>query len=313
MKIQKEALSEGVAVLDETELALINLQARKTLTAEEVYTFGVRLCDNEVDRDFERFDLASLQTLAELFVGKSGIFDHSWTAQGQTARIYRTQLVQDGSTTTPTGEPYTYLKGYAYMVRTAANADLIREIDGGIKKEVSVSCAVKDTICSICGESLRDRNKCVHTPGSWYGEQLCYGILTEPTDAYEWSFVAVPAQPKAGVVKRASPFGSDTLKDYLSRRRDLLRQVEDLEAQAQLGVRYLKGLRQEVVRLSGLLDDGMDYGMRRAMTEKLSEAELLALKESYEKQLEEKYPPITQLPYAKGKGIPDASDGAFLI
>ena len=38
------------------ELAEINRFTRTPLTAEEVYCFAVRLCDNEVDRDFERFD-----------------------------------------------------------------------------------------------------------------------------------------------------------------------------------------------------------------------------------------------------------------
>ena len=43
------------------ELVCINRFAKSPLTAEEVYTFAVRLCDNEVDRDFERFDRAALE------------------------------------------------------------------------------------------------------------------------------------------------------------------------------------------------------------------------------------------------------------
>ena len=38
------------------ELNYINQFAKTALTEEQVYAFGVRLCDNEVDRDFERFD-----------------------------------------------------------------------------------------------------------------------------------------------------------------------------------------------------------------------------------------------------------------
>ncbi len=41
-----------------------------------------------------------------------------------------------------------------------------------------------------------------------YGEKLCFMELQEPTDAYEWSFVAVPAQRRAGVVKRFGPEGT---------------------------------------------------------------------------------------------------------
>ena len=37
---------------NEQDLAGINALARRELTVEEVYAFPVRLCDNEVDRDF---------------------------------------------------------------------------------------------------------------------------------------------------------------------------------------------------------------------------------------------------------------------
>ena len=55
------------------ELALINQFAKTDLTEEQVYTFSVRLCDNEVDRDGERFEPETLEELAGLFVGKCGI------------------------------------------------------------------------------------------------------------------------------------------------------------------------------------------------------------------------------------------------
>ena len=45
------------------ELARINQFAKAELIAADVYVFSVRLCDNEVDRDFERFDEAALEKL----------------------------------------------------------------------------------------------------------------------------------------------------------------------------------------------------------------------------------------------------------
>ena len=120
------------------ELKEINRFAKGELTEDQVYAFHVRLCDNEVDRDFERFDTAALETLGELFLGKSGVFDHQWSARNQTARIYRTEVVRDRARVTAAGDPYCWLKGWAYLLRTEKNADLIAEIEGGIKKEVSV-------------------------------------------------------------------------------------------------------------------------------------------------------------------------------
>lgn len=75
---------------------------------------------------------------------------------------------------------------------------LIAEIDAGIKKEVSVSCAVSRSVCSVCGEPA---GTCSHQRGKRYGEIPRHVIHCAATDAYEWSFVAVPAQPAAGVTK----------------------------------------------------------------------------------------------------------------
>lgn len=189
--VEKQVITDG-------DMALINVQAKTPLTPEQIYTFAVRLCDNQVDRDFERFPRKSLERLAELFVGKSGIFDHCWTAAGQTARLYKVEVVDEPGQKTKAGDALSWLKGYAYMVRTESNQDLIAEIEGGIKREVSVGCSVARMTCSICGE---EGWHCGHRKGEVYDGKLCFFSLEEPQDAYEWSFVAVPAQPAAGVVK----------------------------------------------------------------------------------------------------------------
>ena len=189
----------------EHELELINKLARRPLTADETYVFSVVLCDNEVDRDNERFDTAALYSLAKLFVGKTGIFDHSMQGRDQCARIFDCAVVSDSAIKTSTGETYHYLKASAYMPRTESNRDLLLEIDAGIKKEVSVGCATAGRTCSVCGADLR-RFPCGHIKGKMYKHggktEKCYTILSQPTDAYEWSFVAVPAQVCAGVTKQ---------------------------------------------------------------------------------------------------------------
>ena len=258
------------------ELKRINQFAKTPLTAEQVYTFTLRLCDNEVDRDLERFAPEALEELGRLFVGKSGVFDHQWSAQGQTARIYRTEVVEEPAVTTAAGDGYRWLKGWAYLLRTEKNADLIAEIEGGIKKEVSVGCSMGRQVCSICGAE----GGCQHVRGQRYGDKLCFTELREPLDAYEWSFVAVPAQPGAGVLKR---YGQED------------RQTALLRKQAALGERYMKELRREVVRLAMLADDGLDGGVFAAAAERLEEPELRELKRAYEKQAARRFPTMPQL------------------
>ena len=95
MEIRKEGGLRGAGAPDEARLAKINAYARTPLTAEAVYCFRVRLCDDRPDRDFERFDTAALPRMAELFRGKTGICDHQWSADRQVARIFDTQVVRE--------------------------------------------------------------------------------------------------------------------------------------------------------------------------------------------------------------------------
>ncbi|MCI9567625.1 MAG: hypothetical protein HFF54_06720 [Lawsonibacter sp.] len=297
MKIVKEAAGGQGAAVTEQDLALIGALARRPMAAEEVYTFSVRLCDNEIDRDFERFAPETLEELAPMFVGKAGIFDHQWSARGQAARIYKTEVVQEPERTTRAGDGYCWLKGCAYMVRTESDRDLIAEIEGGIKKEVSVGCAVEHSVCSVCCCD-RAQTDCGHEKGKEYGGQLCWASLEGAKDAYEFSFVAVPAQPRAGVVKTARWGGGQAL--------------EQLEEEAALGRKYLEELRGEVVRMAVLADRELDGRAMKSLADKLSHQELEELRRSYARRAGERFPLKTQLSYEK-KHVPfDEENKAFL-
>ena len=288
MKISKDAAVRAVGTPDGEELALINALARRELGADEVYAFALRLCDNDIDRDFERFGDETLEALAPMFVGVSGVFDHQWSARGQTARIYRTQVVDEDGTATSDGRPYRCLMGWAYLMRTEGNAALIAEIDGGIKREVSVGCAVERVLCSVCGEPLEE---CPHEKGEEYDGQVCCGVLTGASDVYEWSFVAVPAQRRAGVVKSAG------------RTRD----------EARLGRKYLKSLRRELVRAAGAAEPELGHALLEQVAARLDEEELLGLIRVYRAKAGRMLGAGVQLDYSREDSRPGQADGAFLI
>jgi hypothetical protein len=222
MQIKRASVGESSYSVTDTDLALINRYALGELTREDVFAFPIKLCDNAVDRDNECFPLESLKALAALYVGKPGIFDHCWTASGQSARIFRTEVVPDSGPQNPaTGEEYAYLRAYAYILRTEDSADLITRISGGILKEVSVGCSCGRRICSICGNELPSA-ECSHQLGKEYAGKICVGLLKDPTDAYEWSFVAVPSQRDAGVTKSLDPAGGTSAEDTTEEDEDLV-------------------------------------------------------------------------------------------
>ena len=201
----KKGIVSDFSQPSEQELELINGYTRRKFTAEELYVFSVVLCDNEIDRDFERFTDEALGKMAELFIGKTGIFDHSHKTENQCARIFDCKFEYVEGQKNSIGANYGRLFARAYMPKSERTNQLILEIDAGIKKEVSVGLSMGKMVCSVCGEVA---GACNHKKGKQYRisgqKKLCYYDLSEPYDAYEWSFVAVPAQQKAGVVKAFS-------------------------------------------------------------------------------------------------------------
>lgn len=306
MEIVKEAKGLQNAMLTEEELGAINALTRRELKADEVYTFCVKLCDNEVDRDGERFSTETLAQLSGLFVGKSGIFDHEWSTLGQTARIYRTQVMGE-ERLTAAGDAYRYLKGWAYMLRTEKNEELIAEIEGGIKKEVSVGVRVARSVCSICGG---ESGVCEHVRGKRYGGKLCFGELQEALDAYEWSFVAVPAQREAGVMKGKR---TDTLRECVKRYGTpaLTHELEALEKNAEIAKRYLVQLRGEVKRLMLTAEEELGGDVAETLVQRLDEPELRELARVYRVRTEKKLglrPQLDNAAYGRAE-----DDGAFLV
>lgn len=279
MKVIKagEGISSGMP--DAQELDMINTYSRSKLAAEDVYTFSLVLCDNDIDRDFERFEDKTLQALAELFVGKTGISDHDWKSGNQVARIYRCEYQLLQGRKTADGRDYACVKAWAYILRNEENAALIADIDGGIKREVSVGCAVAESICSVCGEPY---GSCGHSKGQDYGGRVCHVLLRGAVDAYEWSFVAVPAQKNAGVTKALGGFEAEA------------EQLAELKKLAALGRQYMDELRADVLRLGLICDRGIYKTMAPAL-EKLEAAALKDMKAALEEKCAGVLPLQTQL------------------
>jgi hypothetical protein len=217
-KVNTKEAKDGGSITPE-EMALINQYTRKDLAPADVYVYPLILCDNDRDRDFEYFKITALEKLKDLFTGVTGIKNHSWNCSGQHSRVFKTEIVTETDKKSFAGEPYTFLKAWAYTIQKG-NEDFIANIDAGILKEVSIGFSLEDKICSVCGNSFYDAKNCPHYPGmeyDWNGNRsVCYLEMYSPVAAYEYSFVAVPAQPAAGVTKVFDETADDEKKVYHS-------------------------------------------------------------------------------------------------
>lgn len=293
------------------DLELINKYTRRPYSIDELYIFDVSLCDNDVDRDFERFTVEALFELEKLFVGKTGISDHNPKAENQTARIFECRVENVEGKKTQTGDDYFRLVGRAYMPKCDSNKAIIEKLESGIAKEVSVGCSMGKSLCSVCGADMRG-NPCTHRKGHEYAGKLCYHELCEATDAYEWSFVAVPAQRQAGVIKG---FLEESGKD-INRMKDIIKSLEkaqdlslggedakrlydyikSLEELSKEGKHYRSELCDEVLRLSALREPKISRKTMENAIRGLSLSELREFLGAYKSKEEAKSVKLQLLP-----------------
>lgn len=292
----QEGFIEKSFVLEDGDLEKINQFTRTEFKSDELYAFSVILCDNNIDRDYEKFSVESLYQLCDKFLGKTGICDHSMKSADQKARIFHTWVEKVNGRKTQDGEELYQLKAKAYMVKTDENMPLIKEIEAGIKKEVSVSCSMKKSICSICSNDKRS-TYCEHINGKSYDGKLAYSVLSDVSDAYEFSFVAVPAQREAGVTKSFNGLKDDdnmmknvidTLKSCsdgitLSKAQatEIADHISALEEEAKLGRDYKKSLIAEVVGLCSKALPQMDINIFGSVAQVMTTKELLGFKTAF--------------------------------
>lgn len=292
--------------LSNEDIKLINNLTRRKFSNDEVYTFTVLLCDNEIDRDYERFTDESLEKLKNMFVGKTGILDHNPKSENQTARIYKCYTEEVQGKLNSLGKPYKRLVAKAYMPKCKKNENIILQIDSGIKKEVSVGCMMEKSICSICSKEIKS-DLCSHTKGRKYKDKLCYTNLENPLDAYEWSFVAVPAQRMAGVIKSYLKGGEKNMaeKDLTTfdntETQDLKKTLENLKQKAKIGQMYYDDLKKEVIKLSAMVQPQLNSKVMESICQKASIEELKSLKLAFKKQFSQIMPSTPQLSHEETK------------
>ena len=193
------------------------------------------------------------------------------------------------------------LKAKAYTVKNDENKSFIEAIDAGIKKEVSISCSSSTATCSICGKNKR-QGRCEHISGKKYKGKIACTVLSDISDAYEFSFVAVPAQREAGVTKAFEITKESNMEDIINTLKgmseetsvsksqidSLLDYVDTLEDDAELGRQYKKSLTEEVVRLCAVSMPEMDIKTFTSVAEVMTAKELMSFKDAFLKKSREK-------------------------
>lgn len=237
------------------DLELINQQyALRPLAAEEVYIRRLALCNDQVDRTFERFPVPYLQRFAATLPGKPLLAHHD-RSQFPMGRFFRAEVKSSDELGLPRGEddrPSNWLVCWVYLVKTSGNEEVRRQIDAGVYSHVSIGYRWADLTCDLCGRSYF-RSDCPHVIGQSYESRTCtatYSGDEERVEAVEGSLVYLGAQYGAVITK------SDNRREEkaaLSHRKE---GGEDVLAAE--GREYRAELRAEILRLGRCLHAGIE-------------------------------------------------------
>ena len=179
--------------ISDNDMKQINKNTRKDFTRDDIYAFEITLCDSELDADYEAISKDCLYKLKDLSLGSSGFLTSDIMA-----RIFDTYIEKvfiSRSNSILAEETYK-LKAKAYVFKNAIAEEELNHILN--HPEISVGFSVKRRVCSICGSSECSK----HIKGQKYIDEagielLCYRILNDPTDFYEWSIVPNQQEPKS--------------------------------------------------------------------------------------------------------------------
>lgn len=140
----------------------------------------------------------------------------------------------------------------------------------------------------------------------------CHRILEEPTDAYECSFVAVPAQKNAGVTKKASIVRTESIAEseadiikaikssesiMISKEQSgyLAQYIEKLERNSQWGEIYQNSLKDSIIKYSAITQPDMPQEIVKSAIAGLDTSELVSMEASYRKMARRLVPLSPQL------------------
>lgn len=199
-KVAGEVLGKGMNINDE-QLALINKFALIDLTTDEIYARKIRLANNAIDRDVERFSEKLLEYFAKTLPGKSLLLGHKRDGTGEglffAAEIEKMSLADARKMTgeelhLPDGmKEVWFLNTWFYTVKLPSLDDFLKKIDAGINRHASIGFSAANVV-KIADEDTGD---------------VIYWEYKGPGEAQEGSLVYLGAQRGATTTKGAKPDG----------------------------------------------------------------------------------------------------------
>lgn len=188
------------------DLMYINRQARKPLTADDVYVLPTESSNRSIDSYYTRMTAKTLQNFADDATRGVAFCDshrHYELPMGRTFYGESVTTERENGEHDQAAHLLTYMLRDMQLANGLNSNDVIRGLDGGVYQDISVGFKPTAYWCSICHCNMLTDWDCMHWPGQTYdtddGEKLC----TADVDANlaEHSLVYEGATPNAMTLK----------------------------------------------------------------------------------------------------------------
>jgi len=224
----------GERAMKEKFLPDINRLAASAMSADDFHVRGAYICNTARDYYYSRFSVDALNEVADMIRGRPVLIGHQHDSV-PVGRFFNASVVYEQRGREPRRDN-NWVKAHFYIPADDEGNRLVRRIDAGIYKEVSLGWRCAGADCSICGNPINDRNACQHVPGEVYDEGFCEYVFNGITSVLEGSLVY------AGGQKDTSTFNPERA-DFREPGERLLRSmsIDEFLGQRQIDYRTIPG------------------------------------------------------------------------
>ena len=185
--------AEEERALKDTLLPVVQSLAAAKVSPDDFHLRGMYLCNSARDFYYSRFTDGALDEIAELLAGRPVMVGHDYGTL-PVGRFVSGEKVERRIGKAPKRDSQ-WVKGLFYVPRDEQGDAVVRRIDTGIYREVSIGWRCIDATCSVCKNDIRDRERCEHWPGEVYEKAgICEYGFSGITAVLEGSLVFAGGQ-----------------------------------------------------------------------------------------------------------------------
>jgi len=237
----------------EKHLSAVNRYANRNMGLDDFHIRGMYICNTARDYYYSRFTLDALSEVADMIRGRPVMIGHRHD-DVPVGRFFDAEVKYEQRGREPRRDN-NWVKAYFYVPADDEGNALVRRIDAGIYKEVSLGWRCAGADCSICGNPINDRNACQHVPGEIYDQGFCEYLFNGITSVQEGSLVY------SGGQKDTSTFNPERM-DWREPGERVLR---SMSLDAWLGQRVIESRHIPGVKVASLMSEEYEIARTRQL------------------------------------------------